>query len=179
MEHAATLDAAAEFRAQRDAIESGRLLLADPDQVAPLISKVSELLRGEVTRLAEELQSEHAKLTMELEQTEQWKALKKEDRTAILDRVGLVAPRRPRWRPMSSCSRFSTSSAPSWKEKRQALAPKFAEARELAAKQLEPKSVTVRPPSATLKTPDDVTTYVEALRSELMEHVDAGETVIV
>ena len=67
---------------------------------------------------------------------------------------------------------------PGWRGVRRSRA-KVAEARELAAKKLEPKSVTVRPRSATLKTPGDVDAYVDALRAELMEHVDAGETVIV
>ena len=44
----------------------------------------------------------------------------------------------------------------SWIERRQAISPKVAEARELAAKKLEPKSVTVKPKSATLKTAPEV-----------------------
>jgi hypothetical protein len=75
----------------------------------------------------------------------------------------------------------ASDSAPlgTWMERRQALSRKVAEARELAAKKLEPKSVTVRPRSATLKTPGDVDAYVDGLRGELMEHINAGETVIV
>ena len=67
----------------------------------------------------------------------------------------------------------------SWKERRQALPEKAGTARELAAKQLEPKSVTVKPNPATIKTETEVDEYLEELRAQLMTHVDAGETVII
>ena len=56
---------------------------------------------------------------------------------------------------------------------------KVADARALAARKLELKSVTVRPRPATLKSPHDVEDYVGALKDELLAHVDAGETVII
>ena len=42
----------------------------------------------------------------------------------------------------------------------------------------EPKVVAVKPPSATLKSEPDVDAYLAALRTQLMQHIDAGETVI-
>ena len=66
----------------------------------------------------------------------------------------------------------------SWRERHQALAAKAAGARAAAAKQLEPRSVVVKPPTATIKTPGDVETYLARLREILMGHVDAEETVI-
>ena len=55
----------------------------------------------------------------------------------------------------------------SWRERRQALPAKAAAARAAAAKRLEPKSVAVKPPSATLKTADDVDAYLAQLREIL------------
>ena len=44
---------------------------------------------------------------------------------------------------------------------------------------VEPKSVTVKPASATIKTESDVDQYLAAFRQQLMQHVSANETVII
>ena len=53
------------------------------------------------------------------------------------------------------------------------------QARQRAAKKLEPKSVEVKPPSATFKPGDDPTPYFDQLRALVQSHLDAGATVII
>src|SRR5262249_38303355 len=53
------------------------------------------------------------------------------------------------------------------------------QARHRAAKKLEPKSVEVKPPSATFKPGDDPTPYFDQLRGLVQSHLDAGTTVII
>ena len=53
------------------------------------------------------------------------------------------------------------------------------QARQRAAKKLEPKSVEVKPPSATFKPGDDLTPYFDQLRALVQSHLDAGTTVII
>ena len=67
----------------------------------------------------------------------------------------------------------------SWRERRQAIPAKVAAARQAAAKKLEPKSVSVTPTPATLRTPAEVEAYITALRERLMQHIADGETVII
>jgi hypothetical protein len=47
------------------------------------------------------------------------------------------------------------------------------------ARKLEPESVSVSPPSATLKTEADLDTYLAAVRAEVLPHLRANKTVIV
>jgi hypothetical protein len=180
LSHASGIAGASEVQTQRDAVERDRLLLVDPDPVAPLISSLSALLRDELTRAMSELRAEYTRQVPELEASAEWQQLDESDRISILQRVGLEEIAEP---SLSTDDQVlaALDAAPlgTWLERRQALSRKVAEARELAAKMLEPKSVSVRPRSATLKTAGDVDAYVDAFRSELMEHIDAGETVIV
>jgi hypothetical protein len=180
LRHADAVAAASDAQVQRDAIEASRLLLDDPDPVAPLISSLAEVLRQELTAAVDALKSEYERLIADLEASEEWQQLDESDRKSILEQVGLRGVPNP---TMSTDEELlaTLDSAPlaTWIERRQALERKVGDARELAAKKLEPKSVTVRPPAATLKTPDDVTGYVDTLRAELLEHVKAGETVII
>ena len=53
------------------------------------------------------------------------------------------------------------------------------QARQRAAKKLEPTSVEVKPPSATFKPGDDPTLYFDQLRALVQLHLDAGTTVII
>ena len=97
--------------------------------------------------------------------------------------VGLVAADRARrCRPTRNCSRRSTrTSLSAWNE---TASGSLAESRCARAssrrKKLEPKSVTVKPRPATLKTEADVDAYLDCVaRASSMQHVDAGETVII
>ena len=61
-----------------------------------------------------------------------------------------------------------------------ALPAKAQAARKAIAEIIDPAPTvaTVKPPSATLKTEADVDSYLADLRTELMKHIDAGDTVI-
>ncbi|MGB3221049.1 MAG: hypothetical protein WBD79_26910, partial [Anaerolineae bacterium] len=52
------------------------------------------------------------------------------------------------------------------------------QAREQAAKMLEPKAVRVRPKPATLHTTEDVDQYLAGLRAEILKHIETGNPVI-
>ena len=53
------------------------------------------------------------------------------------------------------------------------------QARQRAAKQLEPESVAVKAPSATIKTNQDLDSFVDELRARVQPHLDDGKTVII
>ena len=66
-----------------------------------------------------------------------------------------------------------------WEAQTLALPQRFEAVRGAFLKSLEPTAVTVRPPAATLKTAADVDAYLDALRREMLEAVEAGRPVIV
>ena len=79
-----------------------------------------------------------------------------------------------------SCSNRSTPIPLSaWTDRITLVDSRRDQARQRAAKKLEPKSVEVKPPSATFKPGDDPTPYFDQLRALVQSHLDAGTTVII
>ena len=85
-----------EIGAKREAIEASRLLLIDPDPVAPLLSASGELLRHELKASVADLTSEYTR--------DEWRSWKRQrngrqlgesDRSLILAEVGTHPGIRP------------------------------------------------------------------------------------
>lgn len=178
--HGSSLDVADEVRTQRDAILAGRLLLSDPDPVAPLIARLGEDLRIALNGAVGELGEAHDRELAGLAESAEWQQIDEDKRAKLLQQAGLVAPVAPAVGTADELLRaLDAVPLDGWMERRQALPEKAAMARAGAARQLEPTSVTVKPGSATVKSEADVDAYVSALREQLLGHVRAGETVII
>jgi hypothetical protein len=180
LRHGDSIQEALAIRAQRDALLSGRLLLALPDPIAPLLEELCSLLRSAVLVEVSNVNATYEVEMERLEESQEWGRLEIGPRELILGDVGLVKWDLP---VVATDDRLLESldsvSLEAWSERRQALPAKAAAVRIAAAKKLEPKSVTVKLTSATIRTESDVNSYPEELRSELIKHVNAGETVII
>ena len=66
----------------------------------------------------------------------------------------------------------------SWNDRIDALAGRFERARELAAKELEPKTQMVKIPRRTLKTEEDIESWLEEVREKLKAALNKGPVVI-
>lgn len=178
--HAASLEAASEISAQRDAIMASRQLLSDPDPVTPLVEDLCDTLRAAVTAAADALSAAREAALAELVATPEWNQLQKADQDYLLTMVGLTPVEAP---PIASESELlkTLDALPltAWAERRQAVTAKAAEARAAAAKKLEPNAVSLKLPSATLKSSEDVDNYLQSIRATLVSHVASGETVII
>ena len=73
---------------------------------------------------------------------------------------------------------LDANSLSDWSGKLAALPGRIGKAREDAAKKLEPKTVRVHPKSATLRTLPDVNDYLATLRGDIIQHIEAGNPVI-
>lgn len=178
--HAAQLDVVALVRAQRDAVQTGRLLMEAPDPVAPLIDELCTALRTAVLDSAAGAIEDQAKALLDLGASAEWQQLDETEREAFLARAGLAGTSSPEVGSDADLLKaLDETPLTVWKERRQAIPAKVAVARAAAAKQLEPRAVTVSAPSATLRTPAEVDAYVAALRERLLRHVTDGETVII
>ena len=178
--HAATLPIVEEVRSHRDAIDVGRQLLSAPDPIAPLVKQLCEALRAAVSAAAGATRAAEDQALKELDALAEWQQLDQGGRDAQLAIVGLNATDPPHIVSDDELLKaLDATPLAAWAERRQAVPAKAAEARALAAKKLEPKAVTVKPPSATLKTDADVETYTTSLRAALLKHVADGETVII
>lgn len=179
LSHADGIAAADEVRTQHQAILHSRLLLNDPDPVAPLIARIGGALRAAVMAAVQDAQSAHAAATAELEKSEEWQNVQPSDRESLIADAGLSPIAVPAVATDDDLLQaLDLVSISGWRERRQALPAKAAAARAAAAKRVEPKSVEVKPPTATIRTEVEVDAYLANLRKVLMVHVDADETVI-
>ena len=163
------------------AIRDGRQLLDEPDPIAPLLTELVTALRAEVTQRAQQLADAQRAAVAGLEAWPEWNKLDPADRDAIVAEAKLgpcaaagrehrveaarIARRRPPQLRGPTGSRLVDS--------------RRDQARQRAAKKLEPKSVEVKPPSATFKPGDDPAPYFDQLRALVQSHLDAGTTVII
>jgi hypothetical protein len=178
--HAATLDLAASVKAQRDAIEADRLLMHSPDPVAPLIKELSDALRRAVLDVATLAKDDQAKALADIEASAEWQQLDPADRAPILQASGVTGVAVPAVGSDDELLRaLDATPLSAWAERRQAIPAKVAAARVAAAKRLEPMSVTVTTPAATLRTESEVDAYLAALREQLLRHIADGETIII
>lgn len=180
LRHAASLDLAASIKVQRDAVEADRLLMHDPDPVAPLIQELSDALRVAVLEAAKFAKDEQEKALADIRASAEWEQLDPADREPILATSGLSAAEIPTVASNDELLRvLDATPLSAWAERRQAIPAKVAAARTAAAKKLEPKSVTVNVPAATLRTEAEVDTYLSGLRERLLQHIANGETIII
>ena len=180
LRHADGLPIVATVAPASAAIQDGRQLLDDPDPLAPLLTELATALRAEATRRAEELATAQHEAVAELEVWEDWHKLDAADRDAIVADAKLVPAEPP---DVSSEAKLlealDATPLTAWNDRLSLVASRRDQARQRAAKQLEPASVAVTVPSATIKDGDDLNDYVEALRARVQPHLDAKKTVII
>jgi hypothetical protein len=178
--HASSLDLVAAIKVQRDAIEADRLLLHAPDPVAPLVKELFDALRAAIVDVAKAAKEDQDKALADIEATPEWQQLDPADHDPILASSGLAAIAVPLVGTDEELLKaLDTTPLGAWAERRQAIPAKVAAARQAAAKELDPKSVTVTAPTATLRTESEVDVYLTALRERFLRHIANGETIII
>ena len=180
LRHADGLPVAEDVASAVTAIRDGRQLLDEPDPIAPLLGQVVTALRAEVTKRAEQLADAQRAAVAELEALSEWTKLDQAERGRIVADAKLIPAPAP---DVSTESRLleTLDAVPlsAWADRISLVASRRDQARQRAAKSLEPKSVEVKPPAATFRPGDDPAPYFEQLRTQVQSHLDAGSTVII
>ena len=180
LHHAKGLTVATTLAPPVAAIRDGRQLLDTPDPIAPLLADVTKALRAEVKNSAGQLATAQRDAVAELEAWDEWSRLDTADRDAIVSDAKLVLGDLP---DVSTDAKLlaalDATPLSGWHDRISLVPGRRDQARRRAARHLEPTSVTVRLPSATIKTSDDLQSYVEELRAGVQPHLDAGKTVII
>lgn len=162
------VEAAAPVLTQLGAILSDRLLLADPDPVPPVTQAMSHVLRGEVDRNLQRLAHGLSAVMNDLDADLNWGELTSDQRLEILRRHELVSAAEPDLSTTASLLvQLNQRPLSSWDDRIQALPARLEAAREAAAKIFEPKAVKFSLPKATLRSEEDVVSYVSGLRDAL------------
>lgn len=151
LRHAKALAPYAEIRAEVDAIEAQRSLLAEPDPVRPLLDKTVELLRGALKAKLDAFTQTFEQQQAQLQADADWSKLSEEQRATLTAQHHL-----------NTLSSVAVSSADDlqdaldscdlehWVSKTQALPSRYEAARQAAVQLLKPNVVHVSLPKRTL-----------------------------
>jgi hypothetical protein len=182
LDHADGLDATPAIRDQADAVRSSRLLLSDPDPTAPLIDQLCATIREAMTNGLDSFAGAAEAERSGLQESNGWAELTPDQQAEVLTVAGVAVPESPDVTSVDKLlAALDAQPLRSYQDRIDALPAKAAAARMRIAEitDPEPAVVSVKPPAATLKSEADVDTYVAALRDQLLEHVNAGETIII
>ena len=111
-----------------------------------------------------------------------WQKLSAEQRLAILEQCGIESPDQVAKLDVGTrealLQTLSWQPLHVWNDRIEALAGRFTRARELAAKELEPKVHSVELPRRILKTDTEVEAWLREVRDELTNALAKGPVVI-
>ena len=177
---AGTLAVAREVGPRVEAIRASRSLLDDPDPVSPLLNKVAAALRAELQKARQLLIDTQERELKVLEASQEWKSLAEDQRQSMLKQNGLGPV--PQLRIGTDEELLTTLDATplsAWDDKIDAPAGRVKKVREETAKLVLPKVVKIQIPQTTLKSVDEVDAYLEALRTDIIKYIEAGNPVII
>lgn len=172
-------DGAVAIATQAGAIREQRSLLADPDPVPPLLQRLSDLLRGELTAARQRMAEAREQALRSLQQLDAWQQLPADQQERILRDVGLgPAPELHIGTDAELLGSLGNASLADWDDRIQAIPTRADRARDEAIRLVSPQTVTVRPPSATITTPQGLDEYLAQLRQLILTHLEAGNPVV-
>jgi hypothetical protein len=180
LRHAEDLPIASTVEPAARAIRDGRQLLDDPDPIAPLLVELTDALRSELKQRSGELASAQRGAVEELEASDEWRQLGAGKRQSLIEDAKLVPATTPDvFTHTKLLQALDAIPLSGWQDRISLVSARRDQARQHAAMELEPESVRVAPPSATLKTSDDLDEYLDGLRAQVRPHLDANKTVII
>ncbi len=180
LDHAGSLELD-DIRAERQAVLDDRLLLTEPDPVAPLVDKVCAALRSAYTDGHARMRAAYQSLLDEIAASDGWEQLDDGQRERVIADASLTVPDEPDVSTKEGLIRaLAELPLTSMQDRVQVLPARASDALVQIARILEPepKVARVPMPSRTLRNAGEVDAYLDSVRTTLMEHIDAGETVI-
>jgi hypothetical protein len=184
--HAAKLPEADDARQQMQTIEGERQLLADPDPVAPLCDKLTQVLREKLTAHHARYQQLHQEgMAVLVGQASglpatgtvapPWQQLTDPQRQSILDQHGLTTvPGIKVGTEAEVIASLEAMSLEMWQARCDALPQRFQNAQRDAAKIIEPKVVYVTLPSATIHDEAELEAWLAQARKQIQESLKDG-----
>lgn len=179
LRHAKDLPIAAEVTSTAEAIRDGRQLLDEPNPMTPVLGTLAAALRNEVDDRAKRLAAAKHDALADLEGWEGWSALDPADRQSIVADAQLEFAQQPKATTTASLlGVLDAVPLKAWQDQISLVPSRCDQARQAAAKKLEPASVSVSVPHATVKSTEDLNAYLDDLRKRVEPHLAAGRTVI-
>jgi hypothetical protein len=173
--HAKVLAEAKALLQQHEVISTQRLLLNEPDPVAPVVKGLADLLRQAVNGAQAAHEAAYQKAIGALAADSIWSRVARTDQTRILHEVGLDAPEKPNLASDHSLlAALDAKSLAARRTEAEAIPAREEKARELAAKLLEPKVQFVPLDRRLVKTEADVDAWISSQRARLVAALTNG-----
>lgn len=173
---------ATDIRTQVDAIIEHRQLLDPTDPVPPLANSICAALRKKLTALAAHAATVHEQQAAAIGADSAWKTLgdkNKPAREAIATANRLGPPQEVAIGTEDELiASLDTRSLTSWSELAAAIPGQFDAARREAAKALEPKAQSVKLPSATIKSEDELAAWLKSAESAILAKLAEGPVIL-
>lgn len=162
-----------------EAMTKNRALLNEPDPVPPLIHKMTQVLREELTKLQREITTAFETGERRLAQSEVWQRLSAEQRQDLAARCTLSPPPpMPVGSESELLAALRSSSLSEWRNLLDAIPQRFTRALEEAARLLEPKAMRVTLPSATIKNEAELDAWLDEAREQIVEKLKDGPVIL-
>ena len=175
LRHAKALGPYAALKAERDAIEAQRSLLAEPDPVRPLLDKAVDLLRQALKAKLDVFAQTHAQQRALLDADADWAKLTDAQRAALAEAHHLAAP------PAVALGTaellqdaLDDCDLDHWVSKAQALPSRFEAARHAAVHLRKPNVVQVSIPRRTLNDAIELKAWLKEVESLVEQALQKG-----
>ena len=175
LKHAKTLGPYPTLKAEADAIESQRSLLAEPDPVRPLLDKVVDLLRLALNAKLDAYKAALVDQQAQLEKDADWSKLTDGQRTELRGKHHLAPiALMPLGNPDQLQDTLDGCDLDHWVSRLQALPSRFEAARHAAVQWLKPNVVHVALPRRTLNTVDELDAWLAEVDALLRARLQTG-----
>jgi len=173
--HAASISGATQLIAQHDAIRASRLLLAEPDPVAPVRIGLVNLLRSALNATHDAHQAAYQSAMETLAGNNTWQKVSPADQAKILADVGLQSPVKPDVSSDSALlAALDSRNFSARNTEVEAVPARVARALQEAAQLLEPKIQFVSIERKVLRTEADVDAWSSEQKKRLLEALKTG-----
>ncbi|MFH1419804.1 MAG: BREX system P-loop protein BrxC, partial [Planctomycetota bacterium] len=164
---------------QADAVRDERRLLDPSDPVPAIHKEIATLLRAAVNKVYDEYTSIYNREKATLEANDNWNRLKPAQQQQILisEEIDSLPALDVSDDAALLCS-LEGCPLSSWKTRTNALTQQFVNAALTAAKLLEPTTQHIHLTSSTLKTTEEVKSWIKTTEQELLTKVKTGPVVI-
>lgn len=177
---AAGLDTAAEARTRLEAFEQTRELLADTDQISPIVTDLASAVREAVTTAADALEAARKSAVDGLAKQTAWAGLDTGVQAQLLKENKLSPEAKPALADADAVVKEVQDRPLSmWGAEVDAVPARAAKALEAAVRLTAPKAGTVTLPTATISSAEDVEAYLAGVRTKLTQALAYHDTVVV
>ncbi len=179
LRHAASLPVHAEVAKEVEAVLKNRRLLAEPDPVPPLLSRVSGALRAALKEARNHhLQAYGDKMT-DLLESEDWRGLAPEKQQEIRERRGLgPLPMLNVETDEDLLRELNRTPLAAWEDKTAAMAERVAQALLDAARAAKPTAERMILRRATINTEKELDAYLDQVRAGALKIIKSGRPVV-